>query len=178
MPDTTTATATPDTDTAAPPPADWVLSDNVINTAVGTAVRRAREAEGHSRPDLAAILPFPVTAATLLNWELGKRAISYSKLVEVARVLNTTGPALLAQAIELVEVIDSLMVDVDLEPLCADQGRLFKPVRTWARNKRATLGDAAPVVRVHHSVIRELAVLAGVPLVDLVARHGAMRMVR
>src|SRR3712207_3665510 len=83
--------------------ADWILTDEEVNTALGAEVRRAREAAGLSRPELAAQLPFKIAVATLLNWELGHRSISYSRLVEVGRTLNSSAPELLRRAIERIE---------------------------------------------------------------------------
>lgn len=149
--------------------ADWVLTEEDVNAALGAEVRRAREAAGLSRPELVAQLPFKIAVATLLNWELGHRAISYARLVEVGRTLNSSAPDLLRRAIERVESIESLLVELDLRPLCDDPNPKFGLLRTWAENKLVTVGDASSVVRIHHSVVRELAVLLHVRLTDLVS---------
>lgn len=148
--------------------ADWILTEEDVNAALGAEVRRAREAAGLSRPELVAQLPFKIAVATLLNWELGHRAISYARLVEIGRTLNIRAPDLLRRAIERVELIESLLVELDLRPLCDDANPRFGLLRTWAENKLATMDDESSVVRIHHSVIRELAVLLSVHLTDLV----------
>jgi transcriptional regulator with XRE-family HTH domain len=148
--------------------ADWLLTEEDLNAALGAEVRRAREAAGLTRPELAAQLPFKISVATLLNWELGHRAVSYARLLEVSRTLNVSAPDLLRRAIDRVELIDSLLVELDLRPLCEDANPTFGLLRTWAENKIETLEDERSVVRVHHSVIRELAVLLSVRLTDLV----------
>jgi transcriptional regulator with XRE-family HTH domain len=148
--------------------AEWILTDEEVNTALGAEMRRAREAAGLTRPELAAQLSFKISVATLLNWESGHRAISYARLVEVGRTLNSSAPELLRRAIERIETIESLLVELDLRPLCDDTNPQFGLLRTWAENKLATLDGARSTVRIHHSVIRELAVLLRVRLTDLV----------
>lgn len=149
--------------------ADWLLSEEEVNVALGTEVRRAREAAGLTRPELVAQLPFKIAVATLLNWELGHRSISYARLVEVGRTLNSSAPELLRRAIERIESIESLWVELDLRPLCDDANPRFGLLRTWAEHKLATIDDdARSIVRIHHSVIREMAVLLRVHLADLV----------
>src|SRR3954453_7915583 len=152
---------------------DWILTEEDVNAALGAEVRRAREAAGLSRPELVAQLPFKIAVATLLNWELGHRAISYARLVEIGRTLNISAPNLLRRAIERIELIQSLLVELDLRPLCDDANPRFGLLRTWAENKLATLEDERSVVRIHHSVVRELAVLSRVRLPDLV-KHLSM----
>lgn len=153
---------------------DWILTEESVNAALGAEVRRAREAAGLSRPELVAQLPFKIAVATLLNWELGHRSISYARLVEIGRALNVSAPDLLRRAIERVEVIESLLVEFDLRPLCDDTDPRFGLLRRWAENKLAAAGEDS-VVRVHHSVIRELAVLLGVRLADLVEHLSIAR---
>lgn len=147
---------------------DWVLQDAEVNVAVGAEVRAAREASGLTRPELVAQLPFKTTVATLLNWELGKRSISYARLVEACRTLNRTAPDLLRRAIDRVDSIHAMTVELDIEQLSADTNPEFGTLRTWAVHKLASRVDAGPIVQVHHTVIREWAVLLAVPLVDLV----------
>lgn len=146
--------------------ADWLLTEADVNAALGAEVRAAREAAGLSRPELAARLPFPIAVATLLNWELGHRAISYVKLLEIARTLRRSGPELLGRALDRVESIHSLTVALDLQRL--SQNVRFKVLRTWADNKLRTGQVEGTVARVHHSVVREWAVMLDVPLPDLV----------
>jgi transcriptional regulator with XRE-family HTH domain len=148
--------------------AGWLLSEEEVNVALGAEVRRSREAAGLTRPQLVAQLPFKIAVATLLNWELGHRSISYARLVEIGRTLNSSAPELLRRAIERIESIESLWVELDLRPLCDDANPRFGLVRTWAENKLATIGDANSIVRIHHSAIREMAILLRVHLVDLV----------
>jgi transcriptional regulator with XRE-family HTH domain len=150
--------------------ADWILTDADLNAAIGAELRSAREAAGLSRPELVAQLPFTTTVATLLNWELGKRATSYAKLVEIARALHRRPADLLDRAVERVESIQSLMVELDLRRLCEDTTPRFGALQTWAVNRLAAKDDPGTVVRVHHSVIREWAVQLKVHLADLV-RH-------
>lgn len=74
--------------------ADWLVTDAEVNIALGAELRSAREAAGLSRPQFVAQLPFKTTVPTVLNWELGHRAISYAKL-EACRTPRShrTGPA-------------------------------------------------------------------------------------
>lgn len=148
--------------------ADWLVKDADVNVALGAEVRSAREAAGLSRPELVAQLPFKTTVPTLLNWELGHRAISYARLIEVSRTLNCTGPDLLRRAIERVESIQSLLVELDLRALSEDPDPRFGMLRTWAENKLATKTEPGPITRIHHSVVREWAVLLGMHLPELV----------
>lgn len=149
---------------------DWVLADADINVAVGAELRAAREAAGLTRPELVAQLPFKSTVPTLLNWELGHRAVSYARLVETARVLGRPAPDLMRRAIERVDAIQTLMVEVDLAALRDDPNPAFALLRRWATNRLAAKPDSGTTVRVHHTVVREWAVLLGLPLPDLV-RH-------
>lgn len=153
--------------------ANWLLTDDDINAAVGAEVRRAREAAGLTRPELVALLPFKIAVPTLLNWELGHRAISYARLIEVGRTLHSSAPTLLCRAIERIESIDSLIVELDLRPLCDDANPQFGLLRVWAENKLATMDDGSYFARIHHTVIRELAVLLRVRLTDLVKHLSA-----
>jgi transcriptional regulator with XRE-family HTH domain len=75
-----------------------------MKAAVGAAVRQAREDAGLTREQFVAQLPFRVTVATLLNWELGHRGISYLRLVELAHALDETAPSLLERAIKNLEL--------------------------------------------------------------------------
>lgn len=148
--------------------ADWLLKDSDINAALGAEVRSAREAAGLTRPELVARLPFRTTVPTVLNWELGHRAISYARLVELGRTLHRSGPELLRRAIDRVDSIQSALVELDLRQLQEDPDAGL--LRTWAENKLATKNDTGTIVRIHHTVIREWAVLLGMHLTDLV-RH-------
>jgi transcriptional regulator with XRE-family HTH domain len=148
--------------------ADWLLKDADVNVALGAEVRSAREAAGLTRPELVAQLPFKTTVPTLLNWELGHRAISYARLVELSRTLNCTGHELLRRAIERVDSIQSLLVELDLRPLLENRDPRFGMLRTWAENKLAAKNDEGTTVAVHHSVVREWAILLGMRLNDLV----------
>jgi hypothetical protein len=121
-----------------------------------------------TRPELVAQLPFKTTVPSLLNWELGHRAISYARLVELARSLRRSAPGLLGRAIERVDAIQTLMVEVDLAALRDDPNPAFAVLRRWAVNRLAARPDTGPVVRVHHTVVREWAVLLGIGLPDLV----------
>lgn len=145
----------------------WVLDDAALNVALGGRIRAARKAAGLSRPELVARLPFPCTVATLWNWETGKRAVSHAKLVELARALHTTAPDLMEEAIESLDEITALMVVVDLRPLAVDTTPEFGMLASWAASKLAQTG--VPVIRVHHTVLREFAVLHQVPVTDLMA---------
>jgi transcriptional regulator with XRE-family HTH domain len=155
------------------PEADWVLSEDKINVALGGEVRRAREAAGLTRPQLVELLPFEVTVATLLNWELGHRGIAYVRLVELARTLNHSATQLLQRAIHRVESIQTQFVDIDVIALCDDSTARYVMLRTWAELKRETLVEEdLPIVRVHHAVIREWAVLLNIKLIDLIRYLG------
>lgn len=145
---------------------DWVLTDRDINIAVGAELRAAREAAGLTRPELVAQLPFPSTVPTLLNWELGHRSVSFARLVEVARTLGQSGPELLARALVRVDAIQTLTVEVDLAGLVAAADPRFEWLRVWGRNRM--LATTGPVARVHHTVVREWAVLLGLPLLEVV----------
>lgn len=150
------------------PEADWTLTEDKINVALGGEVRRAREAAGLTRPQLVTRLPFETTVATLLNWELGHRGISYARLVELARTLGETAPQLLKRALHRVESIQTEYVTVDVVAMCDDTNAKYVMLRNWAERKRQTLSNDVRIVRLHHSVIKEWAVLLNVKLIDLV----------
>lgn len=150
------------------PEVDWLLTEEKINAALGGEVRRAREAAGLTRPQLVELLPFEATVATLLNWELGHRGISYVRLVELARTLNHSATQLLQRAIARVEAIQTQYVDIDVVALCDDSTARYVMLRTWAERKREPLTEGVHMVRVHHTVVREWAVLLNVKLIDLI----------
>ena len=148
--------------------ADWDLSDKTLNTALGSEVRRLREKAGLTRPDLAALLPFDLSVAALLNWELGERSISYVRLIWLGRILGVSAPELLRRAIERIEVTNADLVQLDLEPVANNKEKGFYLLGKWARNKLAQTERETSIVRLHHSVIRELAIMLDVELTDLV----------
>lgn len=73
-----------------------------INVALGGEIRSAREAARLTRPELVARLPCAASVPTLANWEMGKRAIPYAKLMDVGRALGVSGPDLFRRAAERV----------------------------------------------------------------------------
>lgn len=150
------------------PEADWTLTEDKINSALGGEVRKAREAAGLTRPELVARLPFEVAVATLLNWELGHRGISYVRLAELARTLGESAPELLERALNQAESIQTEYVNIDVVALCDDAKARYVMLRTWGERKRQSLSNGVRIVRLHHSVIREWAVLLNVKLIDLV----------
>ena len=150
------------------PEPDWLLTENKIRVALGREMRRAREAAGLTRPKFVELLPFDGSVHTLLNWELGHRAISFARLVEVARLLGHTAPQLLQRALAKAEAIQTQYVDIDIAALRKDSTAKYVMLRDWAERKRATLSEDTQIVRLHHTVIREWAVLLNVKLIDLV----------
>lgn len=148
---------------------DWVVQDSDVNVALGAEMRAAREAAGLTRPELVAQLPFKTTVPSVLNWELGHRAASYARLIEWGRALNRPAPDLLRGAIERVDSIPSLLVEIDLVQLCKDTTPALATLRTWAQNKLAVGAAGEPLARIHHSVIREWAVQLGVSLPQMVS---------
>lgn len=154
----------------------WMLTEPAINKALGEEVERARKAAGFStRSGVAEKLPFPCTLTSLTNWETGQRGIAYGKLVEMARLFGTTAPELLRRAIERLETIQSLMVQFDLEPVCKINDTRYALLRSWAEKKRKMLPGSKTVVRVHHSFIRELALMLNMSpsgLVNLLRREA------
>ncbi|MGH3762520.1 helix-turn-helix domain-containing protein [Actinophytocola sp.] len=143
-------------------------TDEAMNIAVGAELRRAREAAGLTRSELAAILPFKASAAGLSNYETGKRMVSHWRMVEFCRAVDAYAPDVLGRAIESVESIQTLLVELDLRAIADDDDARFAPIRTWARNRLARVSLESTTVRVHHSVVRELAVLLDMSSNDLV----------
>lgn len=149
---------------------DWLIQDTDMNAAVGAELRSARDAAGLTRPELVEQLPFKTTVPTLLNWELGHRAVGYARLVELARTLGRTAPDVLEAAIARVDCVPTLTVEIDLDLLAKGRDEQYALLRRWATSRRAAFPDSGPMVRVHHTVVREWAVLLGVSLPTLV-RH-------
>jgi transcriptional regulator with XRE-family HTH domain len=143
-----------------------VLSDRVVSRAVGEELRRAREALGWSRGQLAARLPSGIGERTLLSYEHGTRHFTVLRLIEIARVLGVDGPTLLARGLQRARVyVESMTLHVDLRRLLLDNNNVFRPMAQWARN---TLNEhPAGVVEVEPAVVRNLALFVGCPREDL-----------
>lgn len=138
---------------------DWVVSDEVMNAAVGKELRLAREAAGLTRPELVDELPFTVSVATLANYESGKRAVSYRRLLEFSRVTRVDAWDILRRAIERVEAIQSLLVEVDLQVIAYDDDPRFVLLQRWAKTRLEVAPTGTTIVRLHHSVLREFATM-------------------
>lgn len=106
------------------------LSDEIVNVAIGAEFRKAREKAGYTRLELVKLLPFEIKVPTLLNWELGHRSISYTRLIQSAPTLGTTAPELIKRAMERIEAVSLTAVKFDFHPHCVNVEQHSELVRS------------------------------------------------
>lgn len=150
---------------------EWV-TDDAINRALGAEVRRLRAAAGMSRAQLVRKLPFSLHIQTLQNYELGLRQFPLGKLLAISRLLGTPAHELYRKAIRAAELAEVLFVEVDLSAVLASSDTDLEALRTWARNRPAGPGE---VVRLHRTVVQELAAVLGFSTETLVKRLEEFR---
>lgn len=145
----------------------WVTEEAIVR-ALGSELRRAREAAGWTRADLVARLPFEMHVQTLTNYERGLRQCTLGRLVEICRALDLTAPDVLRVALQRAEMDVHAVVQVDLRAAAEDSSAEFVPLQRWARNRLAT--EPAGVVRLGQATIKEMAAVMDVPPATLTKR--------
>jgi transcriptional regulator with XRE-family HTH domain len=142
------------------------LSDKVVSRALGEELRRAREACGWSRLQLAARLPSGIGDRTLLSYEHGTRHPTMIRFIEICRAMGFDSATLHARALQRARIhVETMNLQVDVRHLLRDETPAFRPLAQWARNALNEHPDG--VVFVEPAVVRNLALFAGCPYRDL-----------
>jgi transcriptional regulator with XRE-family HTH domain len=146
-------------------------AEKTISRAMGEELRRAREAKGWSRTQLAARLPSGIGDRTLLSYEHGTRHLTVLRFIELCRALGAAAPVLLNQALQRARIhLQNLVLQVNLHFLLNDKSDKFRPMHQWARNKLNDNPDG--VVELPPASVRELATFVGCEYEEL-ARYLA-----
>lgn len=143
--------------------------DRVIARTLGDELRRAREDAGLSQGELADRMPSDLHPKTLASYEQGARQCTVVRFCEIARALNVSPMDLLARALLRTELdLETVDVHVDLQALTADPRPEIRPLRRWAR-ARLSIHPTATLARLEGNVIKEMAVIFGTTMSDLVS---------
>jgi transcriptional regulator with XRE-family HTH domain len=126
--------------------------------ALGTELRRHRTERGWSRRDLLRRLSSDVSVQTLATYELGTRAISVLRLVELCEALGTTAHELLANADGTIRPPQTGLIRIDLRTLAETTRHELAPARRWAASRLSQLGDdESPVTTLDRAAVEQLA---------------------
>lgn len=137
-----------------------------IAHALGSEIRRAREAGGWSRAQFVARLPSRISSRTYVAYELGARQLSIMRFLELCRELGIAAPVVLHQALLNARLeLHNLVLHVDLRGLLADTSDRFRLIFDWARNRIPDASDG--VVELPPVAVREMAALIGCSHLDL-----------
>jgi transcriptional regulator with XRE-family HTH domain len=136
--------------------------------ALGTELRRRRTERGWSRRDLLRRLPNDVSVQTLATYELGTRAISVLRLVELCEALGTTAHELLANADGTIRPPHTGLVRIDLRAVARTSRHELAPARRWAVSRLHQLGDdESPMTTLDRAAVEQLARLCGLSPIAL-----------
>jgi transcriptional regulator with XRE-family HTH domain len=131
---------------------------------LGDELRLARKRQRWRRRDLRDKLNMTISVQALATYELGTRAITVARLLELAEVLEISMPDLLARAVARFEG-----QTVDLFLLANTQRSELYPLRGWARARLAHMTPHEPtVIRLNRSSLHWLAQLSGLSPTDLI----------
>jgi transcriptional regulator with XRE-family HTH domain len=135
---------------------------------LGDELRKARRRQGWRRRDLRERLTMEMSLQALATYELGTRAITVVKLLELAEVLEVPLPDLLDRTLRRIEDIRSGAI-VDLVVLARSKRPELAPLRHWAQARLAHARmRESTLVKLDRIGIRWLAELSGVPPAELV----------
>ena len=131
-----------------------------IARALGTELRRAREAGGWSRAEFVTRLPSGIGDRTLLSYEHGIRHLTVHRLLELCDSLGVQAPTLLTQALQRSQLLlSNLVLRIDLRQVASHGNYKFRPMVQWARNKLSKHPDG--VAELTPSAVCELADFIG-----------------
>jgi transcriptional regulator with XRE-family HTH domain len=141
------------------------VTDRAFARILGWEIRKAREARGWTRAQLAEQLPSGIGDRTLLSYEHGIRYLTVVRFVEICRTLGVAASEILHRAMEKARDLRAFSLKVNLRAVLRDKQEDFEPVRLWARNRLKDNPNAevllAPVT------VREMAAVLGFS-------HGAL----
>lgn len=135
-----------------------------ISRAVGDQIGFARE---HARPTRrhAATL-IPGTERTVISWELGTRALTIPRQVEVCQAIGADPAVVLTKALVTVGDITGFTLLVNLIAIAADRTKGFEKAQSWARHRSSRYPNDTEVL-LSARAVRELAVAFNCPHLDL-----------
>jgi transcriptional regulator with XRE-family HTH domain len=135
---------------------------------LGDELRKARRRRGWRRRDLRERLDMEISLQALATYELGTRAITVVRLLEITEVLEVALPDLLDRTLRRIEDIRSGAI-VDLVVLARSRRAELAPLRQWAQARLAHARmRESTLVRLDRVGIESLAELCGVAPAELV----------
>lgn len=132
---------------------------------LGDEIRLLRKNRGLTRKQLRARLQDEASLQTFATYELGTRACSVVRFVEICLALNELPHEVLARVHERLYGGDEFIA-VDLHKVMKTEQPELEPLRRWARTQ-STPG-ARRIVRLTFSALSEMARLCGVEPVGLI----------
>lgn len=134
--------------------------DRILSRALGEELRRAREACGWTRAELADRLPSGIGDRTLLSYEHGARHPTFLRLVELGSVVGVDAATLMARALlRAHHYAETLTLRVDLHRIHAHKDDEFGQLMVWARH--ALVDHPGGMVEVVPLVAKHLAWMVG-----------------
>lgn len=100
---------------------------------LGDELRRARKRRGWRRQDLLARLRSDISLQAVATYELGTRACSVVRLLELTDVLETSMPELLGRVLDRITDRQMAAVVVDLVAVARCERPNLQPLRRWAQ---------------------------------------------
>jgi hypothetical protein len=144
-----------------------------IRRALGGELRRAREACGLSRVELADQLPSGIGDRTLLSYEHGTREMTFLRFLEICWVLAVDPMSVARAALQRARInLDKQSIHVDLRALSRDESITYRSMVQWARNALNEFPDGT--VELEPVVVKHLALSSGCDyhgLVNHLARY-------
>jgi transcriptional regulator with XRE-family HTH domain len=146
------------------------VTDTAIARFLGDELRRARDALGLTRQQLIDRMDCDIHPQTLASYENGIRQCTVVRLVEICRALGVAAADVLGLSLQRAtsELYTQTLL-VELPRVVRHTDPRFDQVRTWARLRTANSTAATGVARLEPAAVREMAVIFGLPLADLVA---------
>jgi len=133
-----------------------------VARALGSELRRIREAHGWTRVEFVNRLRSRISDQTLWSYEHGQRNCTVVRLIELCRVLRVSAPEVLQTALQRSGIdVEALSLRVDLRAVVRDKSSEYKPILLWAKNRLASEPGSAGVVRLIPDSVRELAAVVG-----------------
>lgn len=134
--------------------------NKAIQKAVGEELRRAREARGWSRVELADRLPSGIGDRTVLSYEHGTRELSFLRLLEICWALDVDLTSLVRTALQRARInLDKQAIHVDLRALSRDESVTYRSMVQWARNALNEYPDGT--IELEPVVVKHLALSVG-----------------
>lgn len=152
--------------------------DQVITKALGEEIRHARQELGLSQAQLVELMPSKLHPKTLASYEQGARECTVARFCEITRALNESATDLLERALMRTEVdLQTADIRVDIQALVERTRPEVRTVRDWPKERlvayhwakaRLAAYPGAKIVRLSGDMLREMAVIFGIPVSDLI----------